>query len=125
MRLRVEDPSIEFRPNLAAIIGRTLEQQIEILERFSQKERLHLVSVFHVFGIFYVIDGGVTLGKFGEVLEGVKYRPSPILILFFSRDGEHVEKGLDGFGAQKVVTIGRLDVNVILDACGMGMEGGG
>ena len=100
MSFGVEDPSIQFWPYPPSVFGGTLKQQIEILERFSQKERLHFVAVFHVFGVFHVVYGSITLGEFGKVLESVEYRPSPFLVLFFSGDGEHVKEGFDGLGTQ-------------------------
>ena len=55
MSFRVEDPVVEG--DGAGVIR---EEEEEVLERLSQEEALHLVSVIWVCFVRYVVYGGVT-----------------------------------------------------------------
>ena len=84
------------------------EQQVEILQRFSHEETLHLVPITHIVRIFDVVDGGVALGKAGVFLEGLEHLPAPVAVRLVACEAVEIDEALDCLRPQQVMCIGGL-----------------
>jgi len=60
------------------------EEEVEIFQRFAQKERFHHVSQFGFFGVFDGAQRAVSIFHAGILFESLKDLPAPFLISFIT-----------------------------------------
>lgn len=67
------------------------EEQVKVLECFSEPETLHLVAVMRIVSRLDVTNGRVANIQLGVFLKRLKDLPTPILVGFVSRQTKQVE----------------------------------
>lgn len=105
---------IEQKPREIDFVSIVAEQQVEILERFAQEERLHHVTRSRVQHILHVANGRVSVLDARVRLERLEYGPAHVLVRGVAGQRVKVVQTLDELGSQQIVRVVRLDVHVRL-----------
>lgn len=79
-------------------------QQVEVLQRLGQPERLHLIDLRRR-GIHHVVDSGVRDARGRVRLDGLEHVPAALGPVLLAGDAPEDEDGLDGLGAEEVSSV--------------------
>merc|ERR550519_1938311 len=104
MSLGIKNPLIQINLMLITIS----KQKIEILERFSQEERLHLIPWPGVGHIPDISNGCVSIPDLGMLLYPLEDVPPPFLVRGVPCEVVHVEQTLHCLWPQKIMGICRF-----------------
>lgn len=107
VRFRVEHKLVEV--DLVAVVA---EQQVKVLQRLAEPERLHHVLGPRVKRTLHVPDGRVAMRDLRVLLERLEDRPAHVLVRLVAGDGVEVVKALDELRAQQVVRVVGLNVDI-------------
>ena len=92
--------------------GFITEQEVEVLESFSEKKWLHHISGPNIVWLKNITNGRISMFRACVLLEGLEYLPAPILILLVTCDLVHIPQAFNTFRPKKIVGIVWPDVKV-------------